>query len=327
MDEFDQYSSGGYLGDDEGEPAWDKVSLGGMPSGLDLLRICLGVVRKDKEILVFGALAITLSACALGAYLSIIMSGVTLQELEDAAVEPAFYFALFPYYVVAYFIASFFNTAAMACASIRLMGGAPTVYDGLAVASRHIGQLFAWAVAAATVGVVIAAIRSRSRGWHRLGARATEIAWSAGTFFVIPVMVYEDMGPLDAIPRSFRIVGKTWQNLLVGNLGLWAIALGLTLLGLLVALVFGAAAGIYVGLIVLIICLLAIAAVMGAANSVLLAALYIIARTGSRPPGFGSDAGYRDLKAAFDEVHFSPIAKEVNRSASREIELPLMARR
>ena len=64
-------------------------------------------------------------------------------------------------------------------------------------------------------------------------------AWSVATFLVVPVLVVEKVGPLDAIKRSASLLRKTWGEQLVGNFG---IGLVFGLLVLLVVLLLGVGA-------------------------------------------------------------------------------------
>ncbi|MEM0344021.1 MAG: hypothetical protein QXU73_07245 [Thermoplasmata archaeon] len=46
-----------FFDEEEDESEWPDVDLGGFPRGLELVRVCLRVVWKDKEIFFFQALA------------------------------------------------------------------------------------------------------------------------------------------------------------------------------------------------------------------------------------------------------------------------------
>ena len=43
------------------------------------------------------------------------------------------------------------------------------------------------------------------------------MAWGAATFFVVPVLVVEKVGPVDALKRSFAILKRTWGEMLTAN--------------------------------------------------------------------------------------------------------------
>ncbi len=104
-----------------------------------LMKESMGVLSKDKEILILPVLsgiacmlvtasfALPLILTALGAEA---MNG-PLEFLGDGA----HLLVLFAFYLVNFFVITFFNTAVVACAAHRLQGGDPTVGQGLRVAA------------------------------------------------------------------------------------------------------------------------------------------------------------------------------------------------
>ena len=48
-------------------------------------------------------------------------------------------------------------------------------------------------------------------------------AWNIATYLVVPVLVVEEVGPVEAIKRSAGLLRKTWGEQLVGNFGLGAV--------------------------------------------------------------------------------------------------------
>jgi hypothetical protein len=72
-------------------------------------------------------------------------------------------------------------------------------------------------------GALITAVRAalgQSAGGRLAGALISGIAgtaWSVATFFVIPVLALEDLGPKDALRRSVALVRERWGEGLVGS--------------------------------------------------------------------------------------------------------------
>src|SRR5262249_42533910 len=139
-----------------------------------------------------------------------------------------------------YFVIVFFNSALVACAIIRFKGGDPTVSDGLRAAGNRFPQILAWALASATVGVILRAIESRSEKVAQFAAALVGAAWSIATFFVVPVLVVERVGPVDAVKRSLSVLTRTWGEALTANFGVGFIKfVGFAVLGI-IPLVAGA---------------------------------------------------------------------------------------
>lgn len=49
--------------------------------------------------------------------------------------------------------------------------------------------------------------------------------WSVATFFVVPVIAFEDLGPRDAIRRSSGIVRERWGEGVTGSAAIGGVAL------------------------------------------------------------------------------------------------------
>ena len=139
-----------------------------------------------------------------------------------------------------------------------------------------------------------------ARGKLVIGLLGT--AWTLATFMVVPILVTRDLGPIDAVKESAALLKRTWGENLVGNAGIGLTFGLLTLLValVLVALVIGAAItlGAVAATVVAVFGALALAflAVFQAALSgVYSAALYRYATDGTPPDGFGDG----ELQAAF----------------------------
>ena len=106
----------------------------------------------------------------------------------------------------------FCNTALVGAALIRLRGGDPTVADGFRIAASRVGPILGYALIAATVGMVLRAISERSGFLGRLVVSLVGFAWNLATFLVVPVLVVEDVGPIEAVQRSASYLGRRGAN-------------------------------------------------------------------------------------------------------------------
>jgi hypothetical protein len=257
--------------------------MGRIGRGWKLAKMSLGVIRKDKEILIFPVLSGLVTIVILASFFVGVFFSVGFDGLANGQSSWFFYAFLAVFYFVSFFVSIFFNACVIGCATIRLNGGDPTVKDGFRIAMDNIGRIAVWALFAATVGLIIRAIQERIGFIGKLIMSAIGVAWTVVTYFVVPVLIYEKLGPWGSVKRSASILKKTWGEALVGNLGLGLIfflfgALGIIpiILGALVGGLVGAIAG----LVVAIVYWLIIAVIASAAESVLVAALYRYATTG-----------------------------------------------
>lgn len=299
---------------DEDDEEWPQVNLGGFPTGLDLIGVCLRVVWKDKEILAYQAVSIFLCLDILFLFLVAIFPDTDQETLEQNLNGVVLLVKLFPFYIIASFIGTYFAAATVTVATIRMKGGNPGFTDGLTAATRKIPSILGWAIITAVVGVFLAIIRRKGRG-ARLAADLAQLAWGVATYFVIPVMLFEDEGPLSAIGRSTSIVKRTWKESLAGNFGMGAIFLGIVLLGLVVFYPIGSlVGGLTGGVMAVAIMLIIVLAFSSAANCVLVAALYRLARTGEMPAAM---EGYHEFSGAFSTISGLGITEDAGLSAEQ----------
>ena len=263
--------------------------MGRIGTGWRLTKTSLRVLRKDKELLLFPLL----SGLLVIGILATFVGGMFLTVGMDAALggEWTWLFAVLMvlFYVLSFFVGFFFNAAIIGAATIRLNGGNPTLSDGLRIARENVGRILLWALFAATVAMILRAIQQRLGFLGKIMIGLVGIAWSLATYFVVPVLVYEKVGPWAAVKRSAHLFKTTWGETIVGGFSLGAIFVLLGLAGILAPLlgfVLGNVAGLVVGLIVMVVYWIVLALVASAATSILVAALYRYATTGQSSEDF-----------------------------------------
>ncbi|MBP2147004.1 putative membrane protein [Methanofollis sp. W23] len=262
---------------------------GTISRSITLAKASLSVLRKDKEMMLFPILSgiVTLILAASFA-LPLIFTGFMA---EGTLGEYGGIMLLFLFYLVSYAVVIYFNTALIACADIRLRGGDPTVADGLRAATANFGHLLSWALVAATVGLVLNLVSEKSEGLGQLAVALVGAAWNLATFFVVPVMVFEKMGVVDAIGESWRLFKRTWGENVVGGFGLGLIMVPgilLIVVGVVaLAVDLGAAALALLGLGFVVTVVLGV--VYAALQGIFVAVLYRYAKEGTISPEFGTD--------------------------------------
>ena len=265
-------------------------------TGWALTKQAVNVLRLDKELLLFPILSglccllvlasFFVPAYALGIFDALIENRESQQgKILLAAIGFAFYF-------VNYFVMVFFNSALVGCSVIRLKGGDPTVSDGFATAFSRLPQIAAWAAVAATVGVILKSFENKDNKLGQIVIGLIGAAWTMLTFFVVPIIVIEQLGPFAAIKRSASLLTDTWGESVSSTFSLRLITFLLSLLGVLPIVGGGflianqmAAIGIPL-LLVGVLILLAISLISSALNSIILAALYIYAVEGRTADNF-----------------------------------------
>jgi len=166
-------------------------------------------------------------------------SGTLMQWIEavdensEAYGEIAMYGTAFVFYLVNYFVIVFFNTALVASVMKIMNGEAAPLSYGLSFAGKRFPQIFAWALLSAVIGVLLRMIENANKRVGRFVASLLGSAWTALTYFVVPVIAMEGLGPVAALKRSSGILRQRWGTALAGNFSLGLINF-LTLLPLLI---------------------------------------------------------------------------------------------
>jgi hypothetical protein len=210
----------------------------------ELVKASWRVLQSDKELIVFPIISF-IGSIIVGILFAIPFFGVGIVQSssrfgDDGGVTVLGYIILFLFYIVLYSVIFFCNTALVGAAMIRMSGGDPTVSDGFAIASKKLNHIIAYAVISATVGTVLRAISERGGIIGQIASGIFGMAWNIVTFLVVPVLVIEDVGPVDAIKRSGALLKKTWGEQLIGGLGLGAV------FGLLTVVLIFAVIGLFI---------------------------------------------------------------------------------
>jgi hypothetical protein len=268
---------------------WDRIS-----NSFELARSSWDVLRRDKKFVVFpiaSAIGCTLVLATFALPLAVVALRGGMQMQANGHPPWWTYIVAFAFYFCNYFVIVFCNAALISCALMSFAGEEPTLGDGFRAAGARMPQILAWALVSATVGVVLKAIENAHERGGEIISAILGTAWTVVTFFVVPVLVVEKVGPFDAIRRSIDLLKRTWGEALVGH---WGLGLFMFLLMLPGFLAFGLAFAVLsvsvpagVGLIVLaIVYLLACGAISSAMNTIFLAALYQYASYKTVPLGF-----------------------------------------
>ena len=212
-----------------------------------LMRMSWNVLMLDRELIAFPILSL------IGiVVLSIPFAPLVLAGGDSGA--PAI--AGIVYLVLVYTVTVFFSAALVASALHRLRGGDPNVRDGLTHALRHVHHLFVWALISAVMTSLLMALRAAEKRipFARLIANVIGGIWGFLTFFVVPVMVSENHGPISGIKRSVSIIQTTWGRQITASFGFFLFYLGAALVAFVPALLIGLLSppvGIVVGILLL----------------------------------------------------------------------------
>lgn len=248
-----------------------------LSNGWQMAKLSYTTINENRSLLLFPifsgiALIFVLASFAGGSFF---FAGDQIEALfnDEQSGKALGYALIFFYYFVSYFVIVFFNSALIHCA-LKILNGEETSFrDGIGFAWSRIGKIFAWSALSATVGTLLQALQETGK-IGQIVSSLVGMAWSIMTFFVVPILVYEDRGMLDTVKESGRMMRQKWGESLsaTASFGFF------NFLGILASIGIGFALAAYInvtlGIAVGVLLALAVSTISSAAGSVFVAAVY-----------------------------------------------------
>src|SRR6202789_844819 len=268
---------------------FDKISRSWSLAGQ-----CWDVLKEDPALLVFPLLSSAALLVLLGSFAMPVfalyhsLQPVSMVGNTTHTNRLLFYITMYGFYVISYTVMMFFNSALISVALKRLDGESASVGDGLRMALANLPAIVCYAIIAATVAAILRAIEERVGLIGRIVIAIIGAGWTLATAMVLPVLVEESVGPIEAISRSFELLRRNWGENLIGNggisLGVAVVAIpviGVSLLILFAAMSSRASASIFLAMALFVVAMIALGLVSTTLHSIYTAALYRFA-TGSK---------------------------------------------
>lgn len=255
----------------------------------ELVKASAAVLRSDRELMLFPVISTIATLVVLATF----ALPTFAWRVFDGGFGVTAMAWVFLFYFCQYSVIIFFNCALVGAAMIRLEGGDPTLRDGFNVAWSRLVPILGYAAIAATVGVLLQSLKNRDNNFLvRLVGGGLGAIWTLATFMVVPVLVSQDIGPVDALKQSVTLLKRTWGENAIGTVGL-GVAFGLIMF-VVIAVGIGltvAVAQLSVGLAIAVALLfvtgvLLLGVYQAALSGIYSAALYRYATEGDATAGF-----------------------------------------
>jgi hypothetical protein len=244
-------------------------------NGWKIITNSFKILKANKELVLFPILSGVSVILIMASFFTAVFAAYGWQfpqvQQENTALN---YAVLFAFYVINYFIVIFFNIGLIHCTHLYFKGEQVSVRKGLQFSLSIIGRIFTWALFAGTVGFILKIIQQRSGIVGKIITGLIGVVWSIATFFVLPVIAYENVGPIDAVKRSSQLMKEKWGESLTSrfSFGLFQM-LAILLLG--VPLFFlGSIIHPVVGIALAILAVFLTITVMSAAQTIFVSAVY-----------------------------------------------------
>jgi hypothetical protein len=195
-------------------------------TGFRLAGRSLGVLRETPRLALFPVLA------ALGslAFLAVVFGGVTVAEDSPALAVGSLLLALGG----STFVTVLCNAALVHATRDAFEGRSPSLRRSFRAALARWPQLLAWALLSAVVGSILRGIEESSGVAGSVVAAVLSMGWAALTYFVVPVVVFEDEPARSMVQESGRLFRDTWGETVGTEFGVGAVTVLLVLPGVVV---------------------------------------------------------------------------------------------
>ena len=198
--------------------------------GWKLSKQSWAVVKSDKSLLAFPIISVFAAIITM----IIFFGGGAAMAAATGSPWGALPLVIIGAYLLTV-VGVFTSVALASCATEALEGRDTTVGQGISAARGRMKLIFAWAAVALFVGVLISIIQGLLE--EVVGGLASAIiggiagvVWAVATFFVIPVIALDGLGPKEAIKTSAHVVKERWGEGVVGSSAIGLITLFVAIL-------------------------------------------------------------------------------------------------
>ena len=209
------------------------MSVGGSSSGFGfvdrlrtgwtLTRDSFGVIRDHPELLVFPLLTGVSSVV----FFVLFFVPLVLAEVVGGGLV---YVVLFSLYFTTTFLSTYFSAALCHAANETFHGREPDLRESTRAVSGSLGPIVVWSVISATVSIVFRVLENSDNPLATALRSLFAVGWAILTFFIVPVLVFEDVTATSMFERSGEVFRNTWGETLGAGFGITAIVAGIGIL-------------------------------------------------------------------------------------------------
>ena len=244
-------------------------------TGWSITMNSFSILKKNKQLIIFPFL----SGISLVLVMGIFMLGILAPAGWDVDYintdnEVVNYAVLFGFYFVNYFIIVFFNMALIHCTKLFFEGEEVSLAIGIKFSAGRIGVILSWAFFAAPVGTILKIIQENTGIVGKIITGLLGIVWGVTTFFVVPVIAYENLGPIAAFKRSTQLMKEKWGESLGSTLSMGLIKLVVFLLAAVPLVFIAMYVNVLLGAGLAIMTAFVILAVFSAAETIFISSVY-----------------------------------------------------
>ncbi|MEO6836821.1 MAG: DUF6159 family protein [Ginsengibacter sp.] len=233
------------------------------------------VLKQNKQLIVFPILSGISMILIVVSFFTVALgfAGWDVHNISDPGKVES-YAIVFVFYIINYFVIVFFNMALIHCTSLYFKGEEVTIRKGINFSMSRIGSIFAWAVLAGTVGAILKIIQENVGSLGKIITGIIGIVWSVATFFVVPVIAYENLGPIGAFKKSAKLMREKWGESIGAGFSFFLIEIVAILAIAAVAFLLAISTNVIIGVAIAVIGLLLLMTVISALKTIFISAIY-----------------------------------------------------
>ena len=207
--------------------------FGRIRQGLGLTKKSWGVIRSHPGLI---KVPITGGVIGLVAFVVLAGPGLVLLDSEDTWAVVGGVALLLIGCLLAGWVVLFFNVVLVVGSDQALRGEEPDIGAAKRVARSRLAAIIKWGLVSFAVGFALGALSETKGAVGRAAASVGAAMWSLVTFLVLPVVAFEEVGPLAAMKRSTTLFRQRWGQQVTGNVVIGGVAGMIVFVGILVGL-------------------------------------------------------------------------------------------
>ena len=184
-----------------------------LKTGWTLTKDSFAVLKDHPKLMVFPLLAGIASAFFFVLFFfPLLITGFIGSGLEAIL--------LFMLYFITTFFSTYFSAALVYGANQAFHDEDPGIIECMKAVTPRIGQIIVWSLIAATVSVILKALEESDNPFASILRTVFAAGWSIMTFFIVPVLVFEDVSVKSMFVESTRTFRDTWGETIGAGFGI-----------------------------------------------------------------------------------------------------------
>ena len=244
-------------------------------NGWNIAKSSYRLLTTNKILLIFpllSGLSILLIFALILAPVPTFNSSILNWVFTQSRMVGAFY--VFLYYLFNYFVILFFNVGLVHCVSSHFDGNEVSVKSGMAHSFTRLGSIFSWTVFAATIGTFLHLIEEYFGSVGKLVTSIIGIIFNVASFFVLPILAYENIKPLKAFRRSAQLMKEKWGEASGANFNFLFVQFISCIFISIIAVTIGTFISVNGGIAVAVIGILFLVTVTSAVRTIFITSIY-----------------------------------------------------